>query len=122
MSRLIDMTGRKIGRLIVTGYAGSKFRGRAARASWTCRCSCGITFVATGAHLREGQQSCGCDVKTRRELIEAELNDNPDRSNRQVAKKLGVSPTTVGKTRKAMAAMMRAKPRARAARKRKRKG
>ena len=32
MSELIDMEGKRIGRLTVLGYAGSKFRGRASRA------------------------------------------------------------------------------------------
>jgi hypothetical protein len=60
MTKMIDMEGRKIGRLTVLGYAGSRFRGRAARASWFCACSCGATIITTGAKLREGQESCGC--------------------------------------------------------------
>jgi hypothetical protein len=55
------MSGKKIGRLTVLSYAGSKFKGRASRASWFCACSCGATTIATGAHLREGNtRSCGC--------------------------------------------------------------
>ena len=58
---MIDMTGQTYGRLLVTGYAGSRFRGRAARAAWHCKYECGNTIEATGAHLREGTiQSCGC--------------------------------------------------------------
>jgi hypothetical protein len=61
MSKMIDMTGRQFGKLTVTGYAGSKYRGRASRASWHCRCDCGNETIATGAHLREGDiRSCGC--------------------------------------------------------------
>jgi hypothetical protein len=60
MSKLIDMTGRKIGRLTVLSYSGSKFRGRSAKASWHCRCDCGRRLVVVGAKLREGQESCGC--------------------------------------------------------------
>jgi hypothetical protein len=41
MSKMIEMEGQKIGKLLVLGYAGSKFRGRASRASWHCRCDCG---------------------------------------------------------------------------------
>lgn len=64
MSRLIDMAGKRIGMLTVLGYAGSKFPGRASRASWHCRCACGTEVVVTGAHLREGSmQSCGCATK-----------------------------------------------------------
>jgi hypothetical protein len=58
--KMIDMTGRKIGKLTVLGYAGSKFRGRAARASFHCHCDCGTDTITTGAKLREGAaQSCG---------------------------------------------------------------
>jgi hypothetical protein len=64
MSKLIDMSGRKIGKLTVLGYAGSKFRGRASRASWHCSCDCGREIITTGAKLREREgntaQSCGC--------------------------------------------------------------
>jgi len=40
------------------------------------------------------------DAKTKRELIEAELKDNPDRSDRQVAAQLGVSDKTVARARR----------------------
>jgi hypothetical protein len=51
---LIDMTNKRIGRLLVTGYAGSRFRGRSAKASWDCLCDCGARLVVVGAKLREG--------------------------------------------------------------------
>jgi hypothetical protein len=57
---MVDMTGKKIGQLTVLSYAGSKFRGRSAKASFYCECSCGATIITTGAKLREGQRSCGC--------------------------------------------------------------
>jgi hypothetical protein len=64
MSKMIDMSGKRIGKLTVLGYAGSKFRGRAARASFFCRCDCGNEIVATGAHLRKGHsKSCGCATR-----------------------------------------------------------
>jgi hypothetical protein len=60
VSHVIDMTGLKIGRLTVLGYAGSKFRGRASRASWNCVCDCGAKVIMVGSKLRAGMQSCGC--------------------------------------------------------------
>jgi hypothetical protein len=58
MTRLIDMTGRKIGRLTVLG------RGRNDKdpeAVWRCRCDCGNTTVVRGKCLRTGHtRSCGC--------------------------------------------------------------
>jgi hypothetical protein len=66
MSKLIDMSGKRIGRLLVLSYAGSKFRGRAARASFFCRRDCGREIITTGAKLREREgtaQSCGCAAR-----------------------------------------------------------
>jgi hypothetical protein len=65
MSKMIDMEGKKVGKLTVLGYAGSRFRGRSAKASWHCLCDCGARLVVVGgAHLREGTtRSCGCMAK-----------------------------------------------------------
>ena len=52
-SQLIDMKGKKIGRLTVIKYLGNSF--------WECRCDCGTVTKATGGNLRLGRQfSCGC--------------------------------------------------------------
>lgn len=62
--KMIDMTNRRIGKLTVLSYAGSKFRGRSAKASWHCLCDCGARLVVVGAHLREGTtRSCGCGAR-----------------------------------------------------------
>jgi hypothetical protein len=61
MSKLIEMSGLRFGKLVVTAPAGSKYLGRASRAGWWCRCDCGEMIAATGAKLREGKAtSCGC--------------------------------------------------------------
>ncbi len=61
MSKLIDIEGQRFGLLQVGSYAGSKFRGRAARAAWHCVCGCGARLVVAGAKLRSGEtKSCGC--------------------------------------------------------------
>ena len=55
--RLIDLTGRKFGRLTVLskhGHAGSAV-------TWDCLCDCGNQIVVRGNSLRRGQtQACGC--------------------------------------------------------------
>ena len=58
MSRLIDRTGQRYGRLVVLGQAGSdKNRNRL----WQCSCDCGKETVCRGDHLASGAtQSCGC--------------------------------------------------------------
>jgi hypothetical protein len=62
MTKLVDMAGRRYGKLIVVCRAGSLFAGgRAARAAWHCECDCGEFTTVSGGHLREGSVvSCGC--------------------------------------------------------------
>ena len=58
MSKLIDMTGKRIGRLTV--IQRTKKEGRAS-AYWVCRCDCGKEIIADGVMLRRGDyKSCGC--------------------------------------------------------------
>ena len=55
--KLIDMTGRKYGKLTVLKYIASKKR----EATWICICDCGKFTVAAGSKLRSGHtRSCGC--------------------------------------------------------------
>ncbi len=57
--KLIDLTGKKFGRLMVIrrGYPDS----RNGNARWLCRCGCGIEKVIDGRSLRKGRtKSCGC--------------------------------------------------------------
>lgn len=52
------MTGRRCGRLLVTGEAGRTEKGTCL---WRCRCECGNDAVVLGTLLRGGQTaSCGC--------------------------------------------------------------
>ena len=60
---MIDLIGQKFGRLTVVEFAGVKKNG----ARWKCVCDCGLTVIATGANLRNGNtKSCGC---LRREMV-----------------------------------------------------
>ena len=55
---LIDMTGKKFGRLTVLSYCTNKKR---RSGIWNCKCDCGKLCTARGAHLRLGtRKSCGC--------------------------------------------------------------
>ncbi len=57
MQKLVDMKGRRFGRLIVLW----KFGSINSHLAWVCKCDCGIISVATGCHLRNGNtKSCGC--------------------------------------------------------------
>lgn len=54
---VVDMTGRRCGRLEVIRREGSKN----GRAMWLCRCDCGEEITAEGKRLRQGHtSSCGC--------------------------------------------------------------
>lgn len=57
MSKLIDLTGLRYGKLVVTGPADVK-------GWWATKCDCGSTKVIRGASLRSGNtKSCGCLVR-----------------------------------------------------------
>ena len=56
--RIIDMTGRQIGRWTVLKQAGNAPGGAAL---WMCLCACGTQKAVGGQDLRSGRtQSCGC--------------------------------------------------------------
>lgn len=61
MSKIIDLTGQKFGKLTVVKRAGSTKDGRA---QWLCKCDCGNTCIVMGKLLRNGSvKSCGCYQK-----------------------------------------------------------
>ena len=59
MSRLVDRTGLRYGRLLVIERGPTK-EGRR-NAYWWCLCDCGVTTLVSGDSLKAGNtQSCGC--------------------------------------------------------------
>lgn len=59
---MIDLTGKRFGRLEVIGLAGKDKR---QECKWLCKCDCGNTKVVYGYHLRKGHTvSCGCRMVT----------------------------------------------------------
>ena len=60
MGRLIDLTGKRFGRVVVMERSLDK----AVRVKWLCRCDCGRKIAIEGGHLRSGlTSSCGCVQK-----------------------------------------------------------
>jgi hypothetical protein len=58
MKPLIDLVGKRFGRLVVTARSLPNLNGHA---RWICRCDCGESSDVLGYHLRNGRtQSCGC--------------------------------------------------------------
>lgn len=62
MSKFIDLTGKKFGRLTVIHREENKIRPSGQSATtWLCRCDCGNTIIVTGCDLKKGNtKSCGC--------------------------------------------------------------
>lgn len=59
MSKRIDLTGKRFGKLIVKGFSHT---GKYGKAWWTCDCDCGKKdLVILGESLNQGRTtSCGC--------------------------------------------------------------
>ena len=62
MTKIIDLTGQKFGKLTVI-----KFGGRNKVTLWECQCDCGNIKTISGKNLKSGQiKSCGCLRKEQR--------------------------------------------------------
>lgn len=60
MSKLIDLTGQRFGRLVVVERAESKNK----NSSWLCKCDCGKQTVVSAPNLKSGAtRSCGCGLQ-----------------------------------------------------------
>lgn len=59
MSKLVDMTGLRFGRLTVISRTENNRQGKA---QWLCSCDCGKEIVRAAADLKKNgdRQSCGC--------------------------------------------------------------
>jgi len=64
MSRFIDLTGQKFGRLTVLERVNNcKYY----KPHWLCRCDCNNKIIACGSEIKRGNiKSCGC---LRKEII-----------------------------------------------------
>ena len=62
ISKLIDLTGKKFGRLTVVRRAQDKIQDNGRhRVMWECMCECGKRTIVNGDNLKRGTtQSCGC--------------------------------------------------------------
>jgi hypothetical protein len=57
--KLIDLTGRRFGRLTVVERAPEPMYGK--HVAWTCKCDCGGAVTTAGLSLKRGAvNSCGC--------------------------------------------------------------
>lgn len=73
MSRMIDLTNKRFGRLVVVQKAAETSMNGNVR--WVCQCDCGNRIVTDGYALRKGTtRSCGC---LRREVSRRVAKQNP---------------------------------------------
>ena len=71
---LIDLTGKKFGKLTVQSKYNRKDKNY--EAFWFCTCDCGGHRIVGGSLLRNGRiTSCGCETKTKGELKISEILD-----------------------------------------------
>ena len=84
MATVKEMKGQRFGKLEVIERYGSTSQHKA---TWACKCDCGMDYIAVGYLLRKGETtSCGCDGK------EVRLSFNGEtKSMSQWARDLGCS-------------------------------
>lgn len=67
MGKLIDLTGKRFGRLTVIARDGSD---KKRNVMWLCACACGQTKAVAGSRLRNGTtKSCGCMVTEKTAIL-----------------------------------------------------
>lgn len=77
MPNLLDLTGRRFGRLTVRARAAND--GKQVR--WECACDCGATKLVPASYLGRSVQSCGC---LRRETARATMQTHGHTLRRKV--------------------------------------
>jgi hypothetical protein len=61
MPRMLDITGRRFGRLVARERAADLIYSGRPFTAWRCDCDCGASSVATASGLTRGlTKSCGC--------------------------------------------------------------
>ena len=78
MSKFIDLTGQRFGKLVVIQQQPRERdeNGKLLRIKWLCQCDCGNTCVTDGGSLGNGKKSCGCameeiNARKRQQLVAA---------------------------------------------------
>lgn len=81
MSKHVDVTGQKFGRLLVVGKAGIavSIGKRARRVSlWLCRCDCGAEMTVRLGNLKSGNtSSCGCQRSDHQWMASHRMSGTP---------------------------------------------
>lgn len=83
MSKLIDLTGQRFGRLTVIERRGSAASGHAL---WHCKCDCGNYHTTTSNQLHSGTKSCGCLQRERASVCAKERKGVSARKRRAIGR------------------------------------
>ena len=68
---VVNMVGKRYGRVVVVSRAGSETGGGGTVATWNVRCDCGVVWVARGGNLRSGRTTqCRSCASTKHALNE----------------------------------------------------
>jgi hypothetical protein len=77
MSKAMDLTGQRFGRLVALSLTDAKVIGGEVRRAWSCRCDCGGLATVTTHDLRgRSTSSCGCARYTK--MTTHGLSDTPE--------------------------------------------
>lgn len=69
MSRIVNLVGKRFGKLIVIKYLGTRNGSR--KSLWECLCDCGNRKIILGYSLKSGDtKTCGCFYKTQSKRID----------------------------------------------------
>lgn len=93
MSKLIDLTGQKFGRLTVLKRSEDYIsKSREKTVQWECQCDCGNICIVSGRGLKSGKtQSCGC--LRREKIIERNKKTAKDLTGQRFGKLIALYPT-----------------------------
>lgn len=86
MSKLIDITGQKFGKLTVIERTENSSKGGA---RWICKCECGNSHIAVGTNLRNGTTTrCKqCAIKERTEKLKQKKDISGNRYGKMLVLK-----------------------------------
>jgi ribosomal protein S27E len=76
MGKIVDITGKRFGRIVVLSFSHINNR----KAFWNCKCDCGNIKIIFGSSLKNGEtKSCGCLQKevTKNRFTKHGLRHNP---------------------------------------------
>lgn len=78
-SKLVDITGRRYGSLIVLGLSRYRKIGKHKTPTWSCRCDCGKEVEVISGLLGRNTASCGCSRRLDRNGLATESLDEAGR-------------------------------------------